>query len=60
MVRAGKANEYSLLRNPVSWTSIVVARVYRVSVVQAFADSVSFDDLVTHGVAVEVCWGEVG
>lgn len=51
MIGTGKANEHSLLRYSMSWSSVVVARVDGVSVVQAFADCISLDDLVAHGVA---------
>lgn len=50
MVRAGETNENSLLCHSVSGPSVVVARIYSMSVVQTSADRVSLNNLVAHGI----------
>lgn len=48
MIGAGESNKHSLFCNPVSWSSIIVARINRMSVVETFADGISLHDLIAH------------
>lgn len=54
MVWTDEADKYSLLRDFVSGSSIVVAGIDGVPVIQTFADCISLDNLVAHGLVVAV------
>lgn len=54
MIWTYKTNEHSLLSDSVPRPSIVVAGIDGVPVIQTFADCISLDNLVAHGLVVAV------